>query len=287
MPALVVPKTEKERSVSVASSSVFPPALRGWLLLAALGASLCAGCSRDASKAPPPDSRVRVAPDQRTPKPKPMPWLKPDAAPPKAETPDESGITDLKAVSPREIVRRYLTLSTEGDLTKLRPLVAKQCYATAVGVATATAAFGARLELSGVKVEPATEKGNEATVKYRVTGNITKRDPKLPIREEKNMLGKPLKLRSPGATLQGVERAGQLALKKQGGQWWIVCPKLPKVKAGVLGHKVGPVHIPHLGPHRPGEGHDDHELMERLKRGPQGLEAEPAKKPPPQKKSGK
>jgi hypothetical protein len=237
-------------------------------LLPALLAWLHSGCAREAPRVSPGDA-APATPSARSdaarPDHRPLPWLKPDAAPP---PPDESGIADLKAISPREAVRRYLTLSTTGDLTKLRPFVAKQCYATPVGVATATAAFGTRLQVSEIKVELLSQKGDEAKVKYAVTGSITKRDPKLPPLEETSILGKPLKLRPPGATLTGIERSGELTLKREAGHWLVVCPKLPKVKAGVIGHDpTEPVHIPHFGPHGPGDGHDAHR-DEHDRRGP-------------------
>lgn len=125
--------------------------------------------------------------------------------------------TDAKP--PEAVVKSYLQLGSEGDLSKIKELVDPACHATKVGDVDAVKLMGARMTLTEViaTVEPG--EGDTAIAKYTVKGSIDSKGS----RTETDIFGKKVDIQVGSMTMTGVSQSGQLKLKKIDGKWVIGC----------------------------------------------------------------
>ena len=179
-----------------------PHALRPLFVMLA-ACALLGGC---ASKEDPPESAD--APSDEAP-----------AAKPAQNQPAEERPAQVNVKSPEAVVKAYLQLGSEGDLSRIRELVDPACHATKIGDADAVKLLGARMTLSDVVAEVESSADGTAVVKYTVKGSVDSDG----ARSETNIFGKRVDVQVGKMHMTGVSQSGQLKLQKVAGRWVIGC----------------------------------------------------------------
>ncbi len=138
---------------------------------------------------------------------------------PAAQQPTGAPAARTDAKPPEAVVKSYLQLGSEGDLSKIKELVDPACHATKVGDVDAVKLMGARMTLTEVTATVEPGEGDTAVAKYTVKGSIDSKGS----RTETDIFGKKVDIQVGSMTMTGVSQSGQLKLKKIDGKWVIGC----------------------------------------------------------------
>lgn len=136
-----------------------------------------------------------------------------------AQQPTTAPPAPTEAKPPEAVVKSYLQLGSEGDLSKIKDLVDPACHATKVGEVDAVKLMGARMTLTEVTATVEPGEGDTAIAKYTVKGSIDSKGS----RTETDIFGKKVDIKVGSMTMTGVSQSGQLKLKKIDGKWVIGC----------------------------------------------------------------
>lgn len=121
--------------------------------------------------------------------------------------------------TPEAVVKSYLQLGAEGDLSKIKELVDPACHAGKIGDVDAVKLMGARMTLTEVTATIEPGAGDTAIAKYTVKGSVDAKG----AHTETDIFGKKVDIKVGSMTMTGVSQSGQLKLKKMDGKWVIGC----------------------------------------------------------------